>query len=349
MQPRPLTLLLAVVACAPACAAADAGTNGIAYRPADSVPRVQGGAERAPDVGPIIDFAAHSGQLYLLNGLGRVTVVTHTDSGWATAFEFAREGDGPGELRYPISIAAGRDVIAVTEPARLQLFDTAGELRSTRALAPPCPMMRPSIAFDSGRVYLFGDCLRTGLRTDTTVAILAVSADTAVFTEIAREVRYTRNGDVGNVFNLAPAFSTGRDGDHLFGVGTRNCVWLIRAAQPHSLCPAVHARYRAEPPQELRRRLQRVRTDVHIEWPAVLPPYVERVAVAGSIVLVRPFSADSIVLQLAAPDARDLAVAPLERLVRCNAHGCLWVFEDGTGTKLLHLDTAALEDLVRTR
>ena len=350
MQPRPLIqFVLIVTVCTSSCVAADARTGGIDYRPHDAIPRLQYDAEHSPDVGPIIDFARHGGRLYLLNGMGRVTVIERADSGWIKAFEFGREGDGPGEFRYPTSISLHDDVIAVTEPARVQLFDLDGALRSTRLLELPCAMLRPSIALTGDVTYLYGDCLRSGQRTDTVVAaLLAMSRDSQAFTEVAREVRYTRDGTVGNAFNLAPSFSLGNDGTHLFGVGTRNCVWQVRAAQVDSTCPAVRVHYRAEPPDEVRRRLRRANGAVKIEWPEVLPPYVDRVAVAGATVLVRPFTADSVVLQLAAPVGRDIAVAPFERLVRCHAAGCLWVLEEAATPKLIYLDTAGLARLVRS-
>jgi hypothetical protein len=347
MRPRPLILFVfAVISFSVSCVAADARTGGIDYRPHDDVLRLQHEAERSPDVGPIIDFARHGDRLYLLNGMGRVTVVERADSAWVTSFEFGREGDGPGEFRYPTSISLHDDVITVTEPTRVQLFALDGTLQSARLLEAPCAMLRPSIALSGDGTYLSGDCLRHGLRTDTLVGVLALSTDSLPFREIAREVRYTRDGTVGNAFNLAPSFSMGSDGTHLFGVGTRNCVWRIRGAQVDSTCPAVRVQYRAQPPDEVRRRLRRASGAVRIEWPDVLPPYVDRVSIAGNTVLVRPFSADSVVLQLAAPDGRDIAVAPFERLVRCHAAGCLWVLEDAVAPKLIYLDTSALARLV---
>jgi hypothetical protein len=230
---------------------------------------------------------------------------------------------------------------------RLQYFDLTGSLRGTRVLEAPCGMVRPSIALHDDITYVHGDCTHSGLRTDTVVATLAQSRDSLPFNVIAREVRYTRDGRTGNAFNLAPAFSTGSDGTHLFGVGTSNCVWQIRGTRVDSICPAVRVHYRADPPEDVKRRLGRPTSAGVFEWPDAMPPYVERVSIAGAVILIRPFTADSVVLQLAAPDGRDLAVAPFERLVNCHAAGCLWILDDDEVPKLIYLDTAALARLVR--
>src|SRR5688500_4229842 len=100
MQPRPLIQFVFIVAAfTSSCVAADARTGGIDYRPHDDIPRLQYRAERSPDVGPIIDSGRHGDRLYLLNGMGRVTVIERADTGWTASFEFGREGDGPGEDR----------------------------------------------------------------------------------------------------------------------------------------------------------------------------------------------------------------------------------------------------------
>lgn len=85
---------------------------------------------------------------------------------------------------------------------------------------------------------------------------------------------------------------------------------------------------------------------MNIRWPETLPAYIERFVAGDEIVLLRPFAADSLVLQTAAPGSADFAVAPMEGLIGCRSGGCLWLLEDSEVPRLIVLDRASIEAMV---
>ena len=350
MTPRPLqsSLLCVTAATLLSCVAAGDAARVVSYVPSTGVPRVEAYARAAPALGRIIDYAELDGRLYLLDARGTVVVLAREGDAWVQEREFGRPGDGPGELRHPVSISAHAGTVLVAEPTRLQFFARDGALLATKPVPQLCSMLRPAVVMTAQGMFLYGDCYRVGLRTDTVVAVLAHAADTSNFEIVAREVRYTRDGRVGNVFNMAPAFSTGSGDHHLFGAGTANCMQHVPVADLRtvsSVCPAVAVHYRAEPPARLRAQLERVAA-VNATWPDPLPPYMDRTAVGDLDVLVRAFTADSVVLQLAAPRGTDLAVGSFDELIRCRDGGCLWIRDMVQSARVAFLDAAAMQQLV---
>lgn len=87
---------------------------------------------------------------------------------------------------------------------------------------------------------------------------------------------------------------------------------------------------------------------IRMTWPDALPAYIDRVQAGAVTVLLRPFTADSVVLQTVAPDSRDVAVAPLNGFVACEAAGCLWLLEDTEPARVILLDTARIQSLLTT-
>jgi hypothetical protein len=176
---------------------------------------------------------------------------------------------------------------------------------------------------------------------DTVVAALYWSADGEQFIELAADVRYTRDGRLGSFLGSTSPLADG-DGRHRFGAGTRNCIYEIRDAAPRpqvkQLCNLMAARYRAAPPAALQERLRRERDrrpEVRhlLRWPDALPVYVGAVVAGEETVLVRPYSADSVVFELA-PARRELLAAPLNGLVSCRRPGCLWGEHTMEGVRL---------------
>jgi hypothetical protein len=234
----------------------------------------------------------------------------------------------------------------------VHFLNEAGKPVAVRGPALPCPMTRPGVAVTAGGLLVHGNCFRAAYLTDTMKAVLAWSADTTVFRMVAEDVRFTTDGSVGSVFG-APSALTSGVGRHLFGGGITNCVWEVvddagagGGPAAHALCPAAAVLYSAEPPAEVARRIRAGIGGMKLQWPATLPVYLDRVLAGGTVVLLRPFSTDSLVLQTAAPDARSLAVAPVDGLVGCRAGGCLWVFDDGTSSRGVLLEAARLAELV---
>lgn len=343
-----LTVLLTVLVTA--CSAADALESVTEYRPDAAIERLQ--AERIAGLEPglVRDFDIAGDTLYLLDQLGRVLVLLRANEDWRLEREIGRPGAGPGEFRNPSGIAAVPGGVVVAEMTRLQFLTADGSVTSTRSLRLPCPMMLPGIAAARTGLFVHGNCLRAGYATDTMSAVLAWSPDTAVFRTVAEDLRFTRDGSAGSIFGATGALTTADDFIHTFGAGTSNCVWLVddTGAEPAAerMCPAAATLYRADPPPELEARLRSGTVGgMRVAWPPTLPPYVERIRAGGAIVLVRPFAADSVVLQLAAPDSRDLAVAPLDGLVGCRSGGCLWLIEDQDPPRIILLDAERLRAL----
>lgn len=330
---------------------ADAAREGTKYEPPEDLPRLSAEPLAGDDVGLVRDFDFHGDTIYLLDVTGRVAIVERDASGLRLAGHFSRSGAGPGELLQPSSIAVVDSAIAVMDGTRIQWFNHAGEFIESRPAALPCVMMLPLIAPAHRGLFLHGSCLHRGVATDTMMGVLAWSPDTTAWEVIVRTPRFTTDGSAGTVFGVKSLLTTAIDGTHAFGGGEANCYWSIldhgdrpRAEQT---CPAVSVLYTADPPPAVAARLRAGRmAGMNMEWPETLPAYAERSPVSGEIVLLRPFSTDSIVLQSAAPESRDLAVAPLNGLLGCKAEGCLWLIEDEMVPHLIVLDRARLETML---
>jgi hypothetical protein len=85
-----------------------------------------------------------------------------------------------------------------------------------------------------------------------------------------------------------------------------------------------------------------------LAWPATLAAFVDRVVVGDDVVLVRPISGDSAVLQVVDGRSTDVAVVPLTGFIGCKPGGCLWLFNDDLVPGLLLLDPESLAALIRS-
>lgn len=339
----------------PSCVGTDAPGGGGGHRPASTVPRLAAAAVAAPDVGFVRDFDVLGDTLFLLDRFARVIVLERAGRAWTRVREFGRAGAGPGEFHNVsgLAVTAGGDLV-VAEAARLQYLRSDGVVLSVHRLTLPCAMALPRVAAADGGVFVHGNCYRAGIATDTMVAVLTWSTDTVGYRIIAQELRFTRDGRAGTVFAAERALSPGADGTHLFGTGVSNCIWRVAevpgaAPTVAPQCPAAATLYSAAPPPELEARLRAGSPGgVQLSWPTPLPAYLDRLDVGGRVVLLRSFTADSVVLQLAAPEGTDIGVMPLEGLVGCKAVGCLWILEDQPARpRLLLLDTIRVNQLLR--
>ncbi|HSK20958.1 MAG TPA: hypothetical protein VK912_17515 [Longimicrobiales bacterium] len=331
------------------CGAAGAGPgSGIEYAPAADVPRLESVALHGDDIGLVRDFEIAGDTLYLLDATGRIAVIHRDADGLRLAGHIGRPGPGPGELQRPTGLALSGSGIVVVDGARLQFFDRAGAFLESRPLSLPCAMMLPAIAASAGGLFVHGGCLQRGVATDTMKAVLAWSSDTTTWEVVVTAPRYTIDGSLGSVFGVRSLLTTGSTGVHVFGGGEMNCIWKITdgGSRPGAseTCPAVAALYSADPPPGLEDRLRSARVaGMNIRWPETLPVYVERFVADDRIMLLRPFAADSLVLQAAAPGSADFAVAPMEGLIGCRSGGCLWLLEDTAVPRLIVLDRARIE------
>ncbi|HSJ32875.1 MAG TPA: hypothetical protein VK933_15650 [Longimicrobiales bacterium] len=346
--PLPAALLGLTVGCGAAGAGAEAGVE---YKPGDDVPRLESVALHGDDIGLVRDFEIAGDTVYLLDATGRVAVIQRDAGALRLTGHIARPGPGPGELQRPTGIALSDSAIVVVDGARLQFFDRAGVFLESRPLTLPCAMMLPAVAAGSGGLFVHGGCLQRGVVADTMKAVLAWSQDTTTWDVVVATPRYTSDGSLGNVFGVRSLLTTGPAGVHVFGGGEMNCIWKITDSGSlpgaSETCPAAAALYSAAPPPGLEERMRSARfAGMNIRWPETLPAYIERFVAGDAIVLLRPFAADSLVLQAAAPGSADFAVAPMEGLIGCRSGGCLWLLEDSDVPRLIVLDRASIEAMI---
>jgi hypothetical protein len=342
---------LALTAVIIGCGAADAG--GARHEPSPTLPRLQHDALPAPDAGRAVDHDMLADRIYLLTQPAAIQVLQRMATGWTAVMEFGRAGSGPGELTGATGVSHSGDGLVVTHPGRLQFFSGTGEYMGSRTMTLPCAMMRPVAAAAATGFLVAGSCVRSGYGTDTVNAVLAWAADSTTFAVLAEDLVFTRDGRAGSIFGARSMLTAGSGNMHAFGAGTTNCVWRVDdtggAPGTARLCPAVAQLYSADPPPGLERRLRRGVSGMQLSWPATLPVFVDRLVTRHGIVLIRPFHADSVVLQIAGEAYGDLAVAPLDGFVGCKAAGCLWLLENGAVPRIILLDAARVDDLVTGR
>jgi hypothetical protein len=327
------------------CAASDGGAR---YDPSAGLDRLEYESLHGTDVGLVQDFDMSGDTIYLLDRTGRVAIVVREGAGLVLSGHFSRRGPGPGELLQPTGIAAGRESIVIVDGTRLLFFSRTGQPLATATVSLPCPMMLPTIAESRTGLFIAGGCFRSGYASDTMKSVLAWSPDTVTWRIVAEAPRYTRDGSVGSVFGARSLLTTGVTDIHSFGGGEINCIWEIAdaAAAPSATrhCPAASILYSADPPPGVKSRLGNSRVPgMTIRWPETLPAYTDRFVSARGVVLLRPFSADSLVLQLAGAAPLDIAVAPLDGLIGCRRGGCVWLRDDGDAPRMIVLDRAAIE------
>jgi hypothetical protein len=326
----------------------------VEHVPAARLPRLPELADatfEVADAGLILEFDATPDRLALLDAVNaRVLVLRRTAAGWEPHVSFGRSGDGPGELRHPHGVAFAAQGIVVADQARLHFFTAGGQY--VRSLKPrsTCALLRPGVAAGATGLFLHGTCMRRNAETELVTAVLYWSTDGTEFVELASDVRSTRDGRFGSFLGAKSAFREGTD-YHLFGAGSANCIHVVRDEPPRPrverLCDLSAGRYRAPPPRSLEQRLarERARRPAHrhlLRWPDELPVYVEAMAAGEHTVLMRPFSADSVVFELTG-SRRELLVARYNGLVSCRRYACLWTdyTTDGVRLTLLRLQRLA--------
>lgn len=83
-------------------------------------------------------------------------------------------------------------------------------------------------------------------------------------------------------------------------------------------------------------------------WPDPLPAYMDRIYHGGRQFLLRPFTADSLVVEEVG-DGRARLVLPLDGLVACRRAGCLWTEATLTGVRIRMLERASLDEALSGR
>jgi hypothetical protein len=332
--------------------------DGVRYQPASRTARLnEAGAFVARDIFRVVDFDWRGDRLYLVDAAGALVVGLERAGadGWRERLRIDVRGGGPGELEQPVSVAVrGDGSLAVLDARRLVTFAADGQPLQTRTLELPCHTRRGILADLDAALYLAATCVDGAPASDTVSALLWRVTDDAPI-ELARAPRFTRDARWGNAFTTERVLGSGSD-RLLFGAGLDACVWTVAgaAAVTDMECDVARTRFRSEPPAEL---LALESLPQHMrgrawQWQRTLPYYHDVVAAPSADILVRLWSADSVVLRttaLAPGGERDLLVAPFKGLIGCRAGGRLWRLadDDVAGLRLVGLEMALLETLLR--
>jgi hypothetical protein len=362
---HPVIIGAALVASCFACGVRATDLTGTRFSPDETIPRLTWQSLDVPAVGSVSDFVLASGRLYLLDGPARrVVIVEQQESGiWRKTGYLGESGNGPGELTEPTSITALEtgEIAIVERRGKLHRFDRQGtHLGSTQLRLPCSPSYLQVVSSADSTLYLAANCI--GESGDTLYAVLSWSRDGIAFEELAREARMATDGSAGTIY-LPTRSLTGGTRDLLFGVGTTNCLILATpaAARPTTTrrCDVAAPALTASPPPDFERRLRRKRQNgrsmgVAYEWPTPLPSYFDKVVTPHGTVLLRPYHADSLLLQLTQHAAQSptsapftpILIASLHDLVGCNREGCLWFDVTEQGARLSLVKVEEIESLL---
>jgi hypothetical protein len=338
----------------------ESGTSPVAtYSPRAEVPRLALAGFEVPELGRIGGFDMVRGRLYVLDPPNhRVMILEQSPAGWIPGPTFGRFGGGPGEFEAPYGVAVTPDgeTVAVTDGARVHFFTGAGDYVRSHPVATSCPVLRPEIAAGASGFFVWGTCYR-GSPPDTLLAVLYHTPDGETYSRVAEDVRLTRDGRIGSYLTDA-TFAPG-PGRHLFGAGATTCVVRVTELPHAEAVPSATRECREvalygappDPRTEAVLREQRRRRPgfaAAFTWPRHLPVYRAHLLVPGGEVVLRAFSADSLVVRVAG-SAGDLLVTPWDGLVGCRLAGCLWATATMTGMNLVLLETAVVESLIDGR
>jgi hypothetical protein len=323
-----------------------------------------------------IDFSLAGDTLLVLDALDRRVVLLHWEGdAWRPLSTVGRRGGGPGEFLRPRSLAhVGDSAIAVLEDdGRLQLFGRDGRHLLTEIPSLPCPMFAPTLAYGAdGRRFAAGNCAGPGAARDTVFTVLfagpdpgvppaptvrsvssdAGAADDSSWHELARVPRIALDLSWGSAFATLHPLS--QHGDSLyFGTGVGGCLTRLpttAGASPASAtgsCDLVAERFHAEPPAALlaNQREARRRGDRKLErvlaWPDALPAFFGVVPAGDTLLLVRPVSADTLVVVPARRPFQPTGVrlvAPMSGFVTCTHGACLWYDAEHDAIALVRFD-----------
>lgn len=337
----------------------------VRVEPAASLPRIQWQRVESSGLGVVSDFALASGRLFLLDPVAlRVVVLEEQPNGsWRETTSFGKKGGGPGEFLDPTSITAvATGGIVVSErQGRMQYFTEAGEYVRSAQPRLPCTMSSAQIASAAdSTLFLAGNCL--GTTRDTMFAVLSWSRDGQEFTELVREPKMAVDGSWGTIYVPRRPMSAGTR-KTLFGVGISGCVVVVSIGNGDPVvspqCDVATAAIEASPPPGFSRQLRDSRErgrslGAAYDWPVPLPIYFDKVATTRGIVLLRPYHADSLFLELARSpgssldrsSVRPILVGSLHHFVGCGRDGCLWYDAEAEGARLSFLTIEALETIL---
>jgi hypothetical protein len=333
--------------------------------PNKSLPRLTWQRTEGVEIGSAADFTLASGRLYVLDErLRRVVVLKEGEAGiWKQTAVFGSPGVGPGSLADPTGITAvANGEIAVTERrAMIHYFSKEGVyLRSTQLRLPCAPSFSQLASFADSSLLLASNCL--GRSGDTLYTVLSWSRNGTEFEELAREPRMAVDGSWGTIYMPSRSLTVGTH-TVLFGVGISNCFSLVTQGKERPTitrrCGVTSPPLAASAPSGFDLRLQQDRQrgrsmGTAYDWPTPLPYFFDKVETARGIVLLRPYHADSLLLQLAQQSEQrmsntavdPIAVVSLHKFVGCTHEACLWFDNTEQGGRLALLPVSAIEALL---
>lgn len=279
-------------------------------------------------------FAMIGDDLYLGDAQsGRVLQLTRdAASRWQERNAFGRRGHGPGEFAVPFTIAAmprTRELLVLDQAARLQRFSSTGVLVEHNKIELPCRLGISQLAVADTAVFVTGRCNRiNGHDSDTVYMVLWRVRTNGTLEAVRWQPLYSRDGRWGTLYTaVKPTAEAGAE--LLFGAGVTPCI--ERVGDTHtapSACPQLE-RFSAPAPRRFNRRA----ADRSARWPSPLPAFIGIAAGAGNVVMARPFSAESLLIQTVEP-LSVTHIAPIEPFVGCRDGACLWWEPSATGSRI---------------
>lgn len=297
------------------------------YEPSSTIPRTSFEAVFGAAVASPRDFVAVGDTVFLLDWRSRVLFrLEQRENRWVGVAIVDRQGGGPGEFESPASMDGWGDTLAVLERSgELELFSTAGEPVGVRRYDLPCPTARPQFVTMAGSsdVLYATECRSApapGLSADTVYKTLWRLTPDRRATMVHAVPTMSRDGSWGYAFSaLWPVSYNGEVA--IFGSGIDACAYRIGMGDPtpDRVCGVASELFESAAPAGYQERLPGGRA---YEWRSPMQPYVGLFFIQDDLLLVRPFSPDSMLVE--SPRGERLVVGPLSSLVECNRAGCLW-------------------------
>jgi hypothetical protein len=343
-------------------AAVSSRTHGPAPAMPESIPRVSDiGAVRG-DLLSARDFVVVDSTLYILDWRSNqvVGLRARPEGAWSEVGRFGGTGSGPGEFAAPTALGAvpGRSEVAILErDGQVEYFNLDGMFLRSRRLDLPCASSRPQMApTGADRGMIATSCIGSpamDLSPDTTYSVLWSWEGEAKWTMLASEAVLSVDGRWGSGYSSSWPLSWGEQAIR-FGSGLRDCLLVAPVDDPTRTveeCGLVREWFSAPSPDGFAGRGPLSESPAWA-WPDPLPAFIATLETGDQTLLVRSFSADSVVFEIASgvgalPEAgARILVAPVHSFVGCKRAGCLWYSVDVEGGHVSFLSRQEIVELV---
>ncbi len=291
------------------------------------------------------DWDPETESLLVLDPFSRQVVGLRFEGGqWRERRRFGREGEGPGEFRFPMDLLllpeAG-ELAVLDRDQRVNVFTPEGDPKRTEALQIPCRLgMGMLVHRAPGRYWIAGNCVFPPPGADTMFVVLLEEGPGGRWDVAARQTRFTLDGAFGTA--LGPQRPAASNGAMAFlGSGNGLCLLAVGAGdgpgtRRDPFCFSGGSFSAPQPRDFSVGGLPRARA---FQWPDPLPAFHAAGATPEHLYFVRMFGADSVVVErhsIQDPGAGgvQLAVEAFQGLVGCRRAGCLWFRSGEAGNEV---------------